>query len=217
MCELLLGNLAEAQEAIKSIEQRINDKEATAPAAEVLQERCWLLHAALFVFAKHPDGSEFFLRSFLRRECVSETGMRSRYLSAIELNAPWLLRYVAVVAVVQGKQYLARVAELLDRLQDSTQDPILLFLRDLLIRMDFQASAAELSRCMDVFASDYFLVERGAEYAAVGVARGDERRCSLRMRSCWCWSCCSTCTRASRWRSWREWWAWVSEARRSEG
>ena len=91
----------------------------------------------------------------------------NRYLSAIEIACPWLLRYVVVLTVVSSRQNLMRVADMLDRLQDSLEDPLLLFLHRLLICVDFEAAAAELSRCADVFASDFFLAARGEEFAAV--------------------------------------------------
>ncbi|KNB41517.1 translation initiation factor 3 subunit e [Blastocystis sp. subtype 4] len=68
----------------------------------------------------------------------------------MEINCPWLLRYVAVVAVVQNRQNLARVVDILDRRQESLEDPLLLFLHSLLIRMDFEAASKELGRCPDV-------------------------------------------------------------------
>lgn len=65
----------------------------------------------------------------------------------MEINCPWLLRYVAVVAVVQNRQNLARVVDILDRRQESLEDPLLLFLHSLLIQMDFEAASKELGRC----------------------------------------------------------------------
>ena len=62
----------------------------------------------------------------------------------MEINCPWLLRYVAVVAVVQNRQNLARVVDILDRRQESLEDPLLLFLHSLLIRMDFEAASKDV-------------------------------------------------------------------------
>ena len=72
----------------------------------------------------------------------------------MEINCPWLLRYVAVVAVVQNRQNLARVVDIL-------------FLHSLLIRMDFEAASKELGRCPDVFESDFFLRVNGEELLQV--------------------------------------------------
>jgi eukaryotic translation initiation factor 3 subunit 6 len=85
----------------------------------------------------------------------------------MEINCPWLLRYVAVVAVVQNRQNLARVVDILDRRQESLEDPLLLFLHSLLIRMDFEAASKELGRCPDVFESDFFLRVNGEELLQV--------------------------------------------------
>lgn len=91
-----------------------------------------------------------------------------RYLSVMEVACPWALRYVAALTVVSSRQNLMRVADILDLLQDSLEDPLLLFLHRLLICVDFEAAAVELARCPDVFASDFFLAARGEEFAAVG-------------------------------------------------
>ena len=85
----------------------------------------------------------------------------------MEINCPWLLRYVAVVAVVQNRQNLARVVDILDRRQESLEDPLLLFLHSLLIRMDFEAASKEFGRCPDVFESDFFLRVNGEELLQV--------------------------------------------------
>ncbi len=98
----------------------------------------------------------------------------TRYLAAMEINCPWLLRYAAVVAVIQNRQNLARVADILDRMQDVLEDPILLFLHNLLIRMDFEAASKELGRCADVFESDFFLSAYGEEWVMVRLESGND-------------------------------------------
>ena len=53
---------------------------------------------------------------------------------------------------------------MLEREQAALEDPVLLFLYQLSIEMDFEAASEQLARCEDVFASDFF----------------------LRARACWC-------------------------------
>lgn len=153
-CEILIDESTKAQGDIKQMEQYLNQVESSVPAGQILQSRCWLLHYSLYLFSRHPEDLELFSRIFLRRE----------YLAAMEINCPWLLRYAAVVAVIQNRQNLARVADILDRMQDVLEDPILLFLHNLLIRMDFEAASKELGRCADVFESDFFLSAYGEEW-----------------------------------------------------
>ena len=114
-----------------------------------------------------------------------------------------------------------RVADILDRLQDSLEDPLLLFLHRLLICVDFEAAAAELSRCADVFASDFFLAARGEDFAAVGDEVNEQdiiqiiqillfiqfiqimNRVSWRMLSCLYWRCYSPSISPLQWIVWR--------------
>lgn len=46
---------------------------------------------------------------------------------------------------------------MLEREQAALEDPVLLFLYQLSIEMDFEAASEQLARCEDVFASDFFL------------------------------------------------------------
>ena len=46
---------------------------------------------------------------------------------------------------------------MLEREQAALEDPVLLFLYQLSIEMDFEAASEQLARCEGVFASDFFL------------------------------------------------------------
>jgi hypothetical protein len=61
---------------------------------EALQQRSWLLHWSLFVFANHPRG----------RDNMVELFTQEQFLNAIQLNCPWLLRYVAAVVLTNKKR-----------------------------------------------------------------------------------------------------------------
>ena len=63
---------------------------------EALQQRTWLLHWSLFVFANHPKGKENMLDFFLL----------DAHVGAMQLNAPWLLRYVCAVALTSSKRHI---------------------------------------------------------------------------------------------------------------
>ena len=140
------------------------------PALQVAQERCWLLHYGLFVLSQHEEGSELFLRTFNRKEWGPGGCVRRRYMAVLEVYCPWLLRYMVVLAVMQVAQNRAligrladvgvvcgREAQVLEREQEALEDPVLLFLYQLSIEMDFEAASEQLARCEDVFASDFFL------------------------------------------------------------
>lgn len=67
-CELLIGDLEEAHGDIKLIEQVIQQNESSLPASQILQCRCWLLHCGLYLLARHEEGVDLFIRTFIRRE-----------------------------------------------------------------------------------------------------------------------------------------------------
>lgn len=154
-CESLMS-LDDGMTTLKELEDVLANIEKVASAAQVLQERSWLVHYGLFLLSGMKNGEDFFVRTFFRKE----------YLATIELNAPWLLRYLVVVFMKQGRAArvnLSRVIEILERCSDVLEDPILLFAYHLIVRMDFAQAAKELARCEDVFASDFFLSRMGVE------------------------------------------------------
>jgi len=61
-----------------------------------LENRVWLLHWSLFVFYRVPNGHNALIEFFLGNE---------RYLRAIEMKAPWMLRYIVISAIVTKNQH----------------------------------------------------------------------------------------------------------------
>ena len=120
-----------------------------------------------------------------------------RSLSSIEIHAPWLLRYVAVIGLLANRPLLVRTMEVMDRVE-KLEDPILVFLKTLAEKLDFEAASKELACIPDVFASDFFLSKLGEKGLTVGERGGVDGRLSTRRRSCFCWSSCSTCSAAFR-------------------
>ena len=136
-----------------------------------MQERAWLLHYGLFLFSRHPEGPELFLRMFITKEYELLTfSYYNRYLSVMEIYCPWLLRYVVVIAMNQervGRTVLTHVAEMIERNEMTVTDPILLFIYHSIIRIDFVTASKALCQCEDVFASDFFLNGCGVAYEEV--------------------------------------------------
>jgi translation initiation factor 3 subunit E len=82
--------------------------------AELLQQRSWLLHWSLFVFANYPEvkgdataapGSGVNKGG---RDKLVESFMEEANLNAIQLNCPWLLRYVtaSVMTSVDKRRHM---------------------------------------------------------------------------------------------------------------
>lgn len=84
--------------------------------AEVLQQRTWLLHWSLFVFANHPKG----------REALIDFYLQESNLNAIQLNAPWLLRYLVAVVLTSKKRhvYIKTLLRIISHESRNYRDPV---------------------------------------------------------------------------------------------
>lgn len=119
---------------------------------EQLQQRTWLLHWSLFVFAWHEEG----------RDSVVDFMLQSRCVEAIQSNAPWLLRYLSA-GVIMHKRRRNLVKDLLRifRVDDkSYHDPLTAFVEHLFVNFDFESAQEQLRECEVVLASDFFLYEK---------------------------------------------------------
>ena len=96
--------------------------------------------------------------------------LTNRYIAAVEIACPWILRYIAVIAMNQGRQgrmVLKTIAEIMNRFEGKMDDPVLLFIYHLVSNMDLITAAQEFKHCEDVFASDFFLAARGQSFENV--------------------------------------------------
>ena len=114
-----------------------------------LQQRTWLLHWSLYVFFNHPNGRQLLIDLF----------MQDRYMNAIQINAPYLLRYLATVILISGKgKGLFKDLIHIIKKETSNGDPIIDFLQSLYIQYDFQLAQEKLRECEVALENDYFLV-----------------------------------------------------------
>ncbi|OQS07695.1 eukaryotic translation initiation factor 3, partial [Thraustotheca clavata] len=148
--EILVFRWEDALADINRINEAIDTNGKTS--LEQLQQRTWLLHWSLFVYAWHEEG----------RDAVVDFMLQSRCLEAIQTNAPWLLRYLAAGVILHKKRRplikeLLRVIQVDDK---SYRDPIIEFLECLFVAFDFDAAQAQLLECKNVLSSDFFLYEK---------------------------------------------------------
>jgi hypothetical protein len=93
---ILSQNWEAADQSRESIRASLNKR--TFSELEALQQRSWLLHWSLFVFANMPndkDGKEALVESFLG----------DQMLNALQLNCPWLLRYLTASILTSKKRH----------------------------------------------------------------------------------------------------------------
>lgn len=126
---------------------------------QVMQQRAWLLHWSLWVFANHPNGRDTLIEFFMS-DSGDKMGNRITNLNVIILTCPWLLRYLVAAIMVQRKRqyYLKNLLRVLTPADVAgLQDPMIDFLYRLLGSFDFEGAQGKLADCASVVATDYFL------------------------------------------------------------
>ena len=107
-----------------------------------LHSRAWLVHWSLFVYFNHTAGRTLLLETFLP----------PTYLNTIQSAAPWILRYIAVAAVLSRRaqatgptgpvsprvQHAIReVVKVVQMEEYQYSDPVTNFLKELYVEFDF--------------------------------------------------------------------------------
>ncbi|CAB3408755.1 unnamed protein product [Caenorhabditis bovis] len=118
---------------------------------ELVNQRAWLMHWALFVFFNYPKGRDEIIEMFLNQQS---------YLNAIQVLAPHLLRYLAVAVVTsksRQKNSLKDLIKVIDIERHNYEDPVTDFLTCLYIKHDFDEAQEKLQQCEKVLSNDFFL------------------------------------------------------------
>jgi len=112
-----------------------------------LQQRIWIAHWSLFTFFQIPRKETFYLDLCLGSD---------KYNQVVSIKAPWLLRYLSIVAIIH-KHRLKEVVQLVEQESANFSDPITRFVYALYSKFDFKAAEHELSLCAAVLEQDYFV------------------------------------------------------------
>uniref|UniRef100_A0A0R3PTX0 PCI domain-containing protein n=1 Tax=Angiostrongylus costaricensis TaxID=334426 RepID=A0A0R3PTX0_ANGCS len=118
---------------------------------ELIHQRAWLMHWALFVYFNYPKGRDDIIEMFLNQQS---------YLNAIQVMCPHLLRYLAVAVVTsknKQKNSLKDLIKVIDIERHNYQDPVTDFLTCLYIKHDFDEAQEKLRQCEEVLSNDFFL------------------------------------------------------------
>jgi len=148
-----MSNWNEAEHDIGLIREAIEDPRVTQNPLKQLQLRLWLIHWSLFVYFHRPNGTTAMLDFFLGNE---------RYLRAIELKAPWILRYLTVAAILT-KHRLSDLVRIVKQESANYSDPITEFIRCLYVKFDFEGAEKELEKCETILQKDYFVQDIESE------------------------------------------------------
>lgn len=174
--DLLSGKWDVAMEELNTLRDAIDARPSAPPGALAsasagplgqLHSRSWVLHWSLFAYFKNPDADG------AGRAHLLETFLAPAYLNTIQTACPWILRYVAVAAVLArragntaagGAPASARVRHALREAVKLVQlegyqykDPVTEFLRELYVEFDFERAQRALAAAEGVVADDFFL------------------------------------------------------------
>lgn len=159
-CDILVQDWEAAMIAMDVVKTGLEALAANGQltAIQALQQRTWLLHWSLFVFWNHkPDRLVDFVLS-------------EKYKQAVTTLVPHLLRYLTA-AVLLCKRRLAQtpsdsrklLKNLVYIMQDADySDPIVEFVKALIIDYDFELAQIKLAECESVLATDFFLKNQSA-------------------------------------------------------
>ena len=135
--EILNGSWDAALEDLNALRDAIDSRTSTAPAM-MLQQRCWLMHWALFLLGNHPNG----------RSILADLFLQDKWLQALQANAPHLLRYLAVAVVTNPRRRdkMRDVVRVIGMERANYSDPITAFLEDLHTHANFSEAQERLTR-----------------------------------------------------------------------
>jgi translation initiation factor 3 subunit E len=144
---------------------------------QLVQQRAWLLHWAMFVFANHPNGRDTLVELFMAEGGRAGMGDKINNLNVMILTCPWLLRYLVAVLLLQRRKHgshfhLKTILRLLTPADVAAlKDPIIDFIYCLLVSFDFEGSQKKLADCASVIATDYFLSSMMTQEEFLAAAR----------------------------------------------
>ena len=148
---ILLQDFQSALDDVVKLKELL-ENDTFAPVQRQLQQKSWLMHWSLFVFFNHENGMNGLVDLFTQ----------DRYLTAIQLCAPHLLRYL-VVAVLVGKKrtrLLKDLVRVISQERYEYSDPITEFVRCLYVDYDFEGAQEKLEQCASVLEGDFFLIAK---------------------------------------------------------
>jgi translation initiation factor 3 subunit E len=166
------------------------DERSNAPVLVQLQQRSWLLHWSMFVFfnLKDPtaDGCSMLVDFCLRS---GENYRDNEYLQAIQVNCPWLLRYLTAAVISCGsgsstskdwstRNVLRDLVKVIQHEKAVYSDPITEFVEALHVDFNFDAAQEKLKECEVVLRNDFFF-NLGSDNGEAFIANFIEKARSL--------------------------------------
>lgn len=163
--DVLMQNWDTAADEINRLKEMIDGKSFDSPLS-LLQQRTWLLHWSLFIMFNSENGRSNLVDLFLQ----------DKYLSALQSNAPHLLRYLSA-AVLTTKRRRNAVKEAVRAVEGEAHaysDAVTQFLIAVHVDFDFDEAQAKLKECEELLVNDFFLGKQVQEGGYVSVPFKEE-------------------------------------------
>ena len=155
--DILTANWESAVEEIAKVKESIDTRLFNNPRAQ-LDQRTMLVHWALFPLFNHEAA----------RDTVLDLFLSANYINTIQINCPWILRYLAV-AVICGRgrtrnssvhqKQVKDLVRYIRQEQYEYSDPITDFVASLYINFEFDAAPRFLAQAETLCRNDLFLSE----------------------------------------------------------
>jgi len=153
--KILQGEFEEGAEDIYKLDDLLENTKMTK--REVLLQRTWLLHWALFcIFQDSGSVPGKLLDQFLNEKSMS----------IISLACPHLFRYVSACLILNKrvKHLMRETVWIISNERETYNDPITRFLLALFDTYDFDEAQLELKECEKVCKADFFLSKCWADF-----------------------------------------------------
>jgi len=164
--DILTGKWEIALEELNSLRETIDSRASTPSVVpstshlesrQSLYSRAWLIHWSLFVYFNHPQG----------RTLLIDTFFSPIYLNTIQSACPWILRYLAVAAILsrgsatgtRARYAVKDIVKVIQTEEYQYSDPVTRFLLELYVQFDFESAQRELTDADTIVANDFFLSE----------------------------------------------------------
>ncbi len=147
-CRILGAKWDLASQDLAAIKDAIDIRNVTP--SDLLRQRAWLLHWALFVHINQRDGVDALVDFFSEKV----------YLQTLENLCPWLLRYYTAFVVLSPSRRRTILRDIVLEIQSMAyqySDPMTQFLTALYIDFDFIETHKKLLECQALMKNDFFL------------------------------------------------------------
>jgi translation initiation factor 3 subunit E len=209
--DILTGKWDTALEELNTLRETLDARASAAPLVSAvpshveplatLHSRTWFVHWSLFVYFNHPAGRTLLLETFLA----------PAYLNTMQSAAPWILRYLAVAAVLSRRAQasgatttapvssrvrhaIREVVKVVQLEEYQYSDPVTKFLKELYVEFDFEAAQHQLQLAERVVGNDFFLSEYREDFLDNARYLITEAYCRIHQRiDIACVLLCSSC------------------------